>query len=108
MKKSVLPLLFLGFALLISRPDALPVSFSYLTGKVTSAQAGPARSVWVIVFDGNRLRGKSLTGDDGHYYIGRLEAGTYTVVVRRQASGNNLVSESVSLPQDRVRNIRLP
>jgi len=107
MKKSANVGLVLGFALMIFCPQAFSAS-SYLTGKVTSGQSVPARSLWVMVFDGNRLKAKSLTGDDGRYYIGRLQAQTYKVVVRRQVSGSNLVSESVSLPEDRVHNIRLP
>ena len=107
MNKPAIPLLSLAFTLLTFCPDSFSAS-SYLTGRVTSGQSGPARSVWVMVFDGNRLKGRSLTGDDGRYYIGGLEARAYTVVVRRQASGSNLVSESATLPRDRVRNLRLP
>ena len=107
MKKPAILLLSLAFTLLIFCPGSFSAS-SYLTGTVTSGQSRPVRSVWVMVFDGNRLKGRSLTGDDGRYYIGGLEAGTYTVVVRRQASGSNLFSESATLPRDRVRNLRLP
>jgi hypothetical protein len=115
MKKATVSILGLALALLVLRPSMLagapkptPASADYITGKVTFRQSNPARSVWVIVFDGANLKGRSLTGDDGRYYIGGLEEKTYTVVVRRQASGNNLVSQSVSLPQNRVHNIELP
>jgi hypothetical protein len=114
LKKAAFSLLTL--ALLVLRPDMLvaapgpspAASGDYITGRVTLGQSTPARSIWVMVYDGTTLKGQSLTGDDGRYYVGGLEEKTYTIVVRRQTSGNNLVSQSVSLPQDRVHNIGLP
>jgi hypothetical protein len=116
MKIAAFSLVGFALALLVLRPGAMggapkpsPVpSGDYMTGKVTSRRANPARSVWVIVYDGNDLKGQSLTGDDGQYYVGGLDEKTYTVVVRKQKLGNNLVSQSVSLPQDRIHNIILP
>jgi hypothetical protein len=64
--------------------------------------------VWVMIYDGPQIAGQALTGDDGSYYIGGLNQKTYTVVVRRQTSGSNLVSTSITLPQNKVYNIRLP
>lgn len=115
MTKAAFSLLGLTLALLVLRPSAMGApkpspapSRDYITGKVTSGQSNPARSVWVMVYDGTNLKGRSLTGDDGRYYIGGLDDKTYTVVVRRQTSGSDLVSQSVSLPQNRVHNIKLP
>ena len=107
MKKRARVLVGLTFALLILCADAMGASL-YLTGKVTAGPSNPARSVWVMVFDGSQLKGRSLTGDDGRFYIGGLEQKTYRVVVRKQASGGNLISQSVTLPHDQVHNIVLP
>lgn len=107
MKKPALALVGLTLALLILRAHA-PGATLYLTGKVTSGPSNPVRSVWVMVFEGSQLKGRSLTGDDGRFYIGGLEQKSYTVVVRRQASGTNLTSQSVTLPRDQVHNIILP
>ena len=81
---------------------------TYITGKVVRGGSNPVRSVWVILFDGDRVKGRSLTGDDGRYYIGNLENKTYTIVVRRQATGGNLASQQVTLPRNRQFDIRVP
>ncbi len=107
MKRQALALVGIMLALLILRVDSLAASY-YLTGKVTSGPSSPVRSVWVMVFDGSQLKGRSLTGDDGRFYIGGLEQKTYTVVVKRQAAGSNLISQSVTLPHDQVHNMALP
>jgi hypothetical protein len=83
-------------------------SNEYVTGIVTSASSAPVRSVWVILYDGATLRGRSLTGDDGRYYVGRLDKRTYRIIVRRQITGNDLFKSQVILPQNRNYNIRLP
>src|SRR5579871_4000791 len=73
-------------------------------GKVTSRNR-PLRSVWVIVSQGGRERGRSLTGDDGKYYIQNLGAGTYEIVVQR---GSQFVYRGrVMLSGNRVFDIRL-
>jgi hypothetical protein len=83
-------------------------SNEYVTGVVTSPSSAPVRSVWVILYDGTALRGRSLTGDDGRYYVGRLDKKTYRIIVRRQVTGNDLFKSQVILPQNRNYNIRLP
>jgi hypothetical protein len=116
MKKVTASVVGLTIALLVLRPGILfaaaapspAPSGDYITGRVTLGRSNPARSIWVMVYDGASLKGRSLTGDDGRYYIGGLEEKKYTIVVRRQTSGNNLVSQNVSLPHDRVHNIGLP
>ena len=79
----------------------------YITGMVVQGGSYPVRSVWVILYDGNRIQGRSLTGDDGRYYIGGLENKSYTIVVRRQATGGNLFSQQVTLPRNRQFDIRV-
>ena len=62
--------------------EAQQATRTFVKGTVTSAGT-PARSVWVIVSMNGREKGRSLTGDDGKYYIANLAPGTYDVVVRR-------------------------
>src|SRR6476659_9853465 len=59
--------------------DAQPVTRTFVKGTVTSA-GKPARSVWVIISLNGREKGRSLTGDDGKYYIANLDPGTYDFV----------------------------
>jgi len=106
----------LAVALLVSLPDTLgraqrtspTASNEYVTGKVTSASSTPVRSVWVVLYEGSSPKSRSLTGDDGRYYIGRLDRRTYTIIVRRQIAGSDLFKSQVSLPRNRVFDIRLP
>jgi hypothetical protein len=114
MKNARVFLLGLAVALLIAVPDVWAQKRSsvgtnnYVTGRVTAGTSTPARSVWVILYDGAVEKGRSLTGDDGRYYIGNLQSKTYTIVVRRQIAGADLVRNQVNLPSNRVYNIRLP
>ena len=43
----------------------------------------PLRSVWVIASQYGAEKGRSLTGDDGKYFIDNLSAGTYDIVVEQ-------------------------
>ena len=63
--------------------DAQPAPRTFVKGTVTSA-GKPARSVWVIISLNGREKGRSLTGDDGKYYIANLDPGTYDFVVERR------------------------
>ena len=63
--------------------DAQPVTRTFVKGTVTAA-GKPARSVWVIISLNGREKGRSLTGDDGKYYIANLDPGTYDFVVERR------------------------
>lgn len=83
-------------------------SGDYVTGTVTTAQSKPAPSMWVMVYDGAVLKGRTLTGNDGRYFVGGLVEKTYTIVVRKQISGSNLASKTITLPQDRLCNLKLP
>jgi len=51
-------------------------------GLVTSSNK-PLRSVWVIASQYGAEKGRSLTGDDGKYFIDNLSAGTYDIVVEQ-------------------------
>src|SRR5262245_22926575 len=74
--------------------DAQPVPRTSVKGTVTSA-GKPARSVWVIISLNGREKGRSLTGDDGKYYIANLDPGTYDFVVARS---EQLYKGRVTLP----------
>jgi hypothetical protein len=75
--------------------DAQPAARTFVKGTVTSA-GKPARSVWVIISQNGREKGRSLTGDDGKYYIAGVDPGTYDfVVVERDVQ---LYKGSATLP----------
>jgi len=71
-----------------------PATRTSVKGTVTSA-GKPARSVWVIVSLNGREKGRSLTGDDGKYYIADLDPGTYDFIVER---GGQLYKGRATLP----------
>jgi hypothetical protein len=75
--------------------DAQPSTRTFVKGTVISA-GKPARSVWVIVSLNGHEKGRSLTGDDGKYYIAGVDPGTYDfVVVERDVQ---LYKGSATLP----------
>ena len=76
----------------------------YVTGRITSAADRPATSVWVIVKQNGQERGRSLTGDDGAYYINNLGSGQYELLITR---GGNQLSRTIALPQNKVFNIKI-
>ena len=80
---------------------------AYMVGKVTRGTT-PVRSAWIILYDGSTQKARTITGDDGKYYIGGLSNKGYTIVVRRQATGANLFKGEVSLPANKSFNIKLP
>ena len=59
-----------------------PIRGNSVKGLVTSSNK-PLRSVWVIASQNGTERGRSLTGDDGKYFIDNLPAGTYDMVVEQ-------------------------
>jgi Carboxypeptidase regulatory-like domain len=76
----------------------------YITGTVTSVSSGtPVPSVWVIISQNGSEKGRSLTGDDGKFYIDNLPDGKYDLVATK---GNRQVIVKVTLPDERVRPIR--
>ena len=77
---------------------------TYLKGTVRSG-GRPVRSVWVIVGQNGTDKSRSLTGDDGRYYIGNLAPGRYDVTV---TNGRNLLHKGqVSLPANSTYDIRI-
>lgn len=112
-----MPVLLLSLALGISVPsihaqnkvpyNQMPVRY-YLSGKVTySSNSRPARSVWIYLFDGRVRRSRTLTGDDGRFYIGKLERKTYTVVVKQRHKRDYRFG-NVTLPKHQDIEIVLP
>ena len=78
----------------------------YITGKVQSASSGrPIPSLWVIIYEGETVKGRSLTGDDGKYYIGALDRREYKIAVRR--GNQTLFQEMIRLPQNERYDIRV-
>ena len=77
---------------------------TYLKGIVQSANK-PVRSVWVVVGQNGHDRSRSLTGDDGRYYIGNLEPGRYDVTVLN--GKNQLFKGQVNLPANSTFNIKV-
>ena len=75
--------------------DAKPNAQASVKGTVTSA-GKPARSVWVIVSVNGSEKGRSLTGDDGKYYIAGVDPGTYDFVVVEK--GAQLYKGRATLP----------
>ena len=68
---------------------------TYVKGSVILAKR-PLRSAWVIASQAGQEKGKSLTGDDGKYYIGNLENGVYDLVVMN--GKKQIYSGQVTLP----------
>ena len=76
----------------------------YVKGEVRRL-GRPVRSAWVILAQNGEEKGRSLTGDDGRYYIGDLYAGEYDVVVKQ---GPRSVFEArIRLPEERVYNVNV-
>ncbi len=79
---------------------------TYITGKVMSSSNKPLSSVWVMVAQNGVEKGRSLTGDDGTYFIGNLKEGTYSILVKDQ--GRQLFRGQVQLPRDKKHDVRVP
>ena len=89
-----------GFAASGFRPDA----GTYVKGVVTQSNR-PVRSVWVIASQSGMERGRALTGDDGKYYIGNLNAGAYDLIVFQ--GKQQVYSGQINLPENRLFNITI-
>ena len=85
-------LLLVAFSAASSAP---PVGNANIRGTV-SRQSAPLRSVWVIVSRQGGEKGRSLTGDDGRYYIGGLDAGDYEIAVK--SGDRQIYAGRVNLP----------
>lgn len=76
---------------------------TYITGTVVSKAGRPLPSVWVVISQDGYEKGRSLTGDDGKYYVSNLSDGVYKIAVYRGKL--QLAEEQVSLPKDSRHNI---
>lgn len=77
----------------------------HIKGMVTASTGRPVTSVWVTVSQGGTEKGRSLTGDDGKYYISNLDDGTYDIVVLQGSRA--LYRGQVSLPVNSSHNISI-
>jgi hypothetical protein len=94
-------------ALLLGATQRLSSSAGYISGQVLSVSSKPAASLWVILSIGSTQKGQSLTGDDGRYYIGGLQNGTYTIMVRKNTTGSNLFKGQITLPKNKIYNVKI-
>lgn len=97
--------LSLGIAclVLVTAPEAL--AGGAVQGTVTTASGQPVTSAWVVFEHGGAEKGKSLTGDDGRYYVAGLGAGEYRVTVRK--GDKVLYSGTARLSGDQTFDIRI-
>lgn len=108
MRLSRITALVVGLALALTLIAASAYAQSHsLTGVVYSAAGQPAPSLVVKVLKNGHERGRSLTGDDGRYFIGSVQAGTYTVVVTRRQGDNPLLQKQVQVNGDTRLDLRL-
>ncbi len=75
-------------------------SYYYITGTVTNNLNRPVPKVWVILFQGAIEKKRTLTGNDGKYYLGRLPAGTYKIIAQKQLNGIKLYNKQVSVTKN--------
>ena len=73
-----------------------------ISGRVTANGRPVGRAAVTVRIDGRVKR--SVTGDDGRYYIGGLPEGTHTV---KAAKGSNSASRSVAVPASGAVNFEL-
>ena len=101
---AILCLLFAGCQSKIANTQMALQASDYVTGRITNASGGPVTSVWVIVKQNGQERGKSVTGDDGSYYVSNLGSGQYELLLTK---AGNQTSRTIYLPQNRVFNIQI-
>jgi len=104
------PLLLAGFVLALlagfSPAPGLGQETTYsIRGTVVTSTGRPAASVWVVVERERQDGGRTLTADDGRYYLSRLRPGAYSILVRRGEV--TLYRAQVRLPEDAVHDIVL-
>lgn len=100
MKTATLCLTVLVLIMCCNVPAVIPAQPGYIKGIVKYATNRPVRSVWVVANQNGAEKGRSLTTDDGSYYISGLIDGTYDLAVMR---GNRVVyRRQVQLPANRT------
>jgi len=55
-----------------------------LSGLISTPEGGPVAAVWLVVSNNGDEVKRSLTGDDGRYYVNDLAAGRYDITVERR------------------------
>jgi hypothetical protein len=76
-----------------------------IRGSVVTSAGSPAGSVWVVLERNGREVSRTLTADDGRYYMSRLAGGPYVILVRR--GDQTLHRAQVTLPDHAVHDIVL-
>ena len=66
-----------------------------IEGAVATASGRPVASVWVVLTRSGQEQARSLTGDDGRYYMGALEPGQYVIAVTKD--GRTIFQAAVTL-----------
>jgi hypothetical protein len=104
MKSSIALIIVLVF--LVTVPAMSQSTTRYMRGTVRySSSNKPAPLAWVIVKQGGSEKGRSLTSDDGSYFIRDLPNGLYDLVVTR--GGRTLYEGRAHLPENKVFDIPL-
>ena len=89
-------LIILG--ILFSIPVTAQSGRQYVKGVVKSSSGRLYTSVWVSVSQNGIEKNKSLTGDDGKYYLSGLDEGVYDITV---SNGKySVYTGQISLPTD--------
>lgn len=106
-KQFILPIVTLFVLLSVPKQpsSATVLRRHHVTGTVITRDRKPVPSLLVIVRQDDRILGKSITGDDGRYYIGRLKNGTYTLIIKRR--DDIVYRAEIRLPEDRVHDVEL-
>jgi hypothetical protein len=87
-------------------PNAHGAADAYITGRVLTRASKPIAAVWVVVSESGTIRGRSLTGDDGRYYVGKLDRKAYDLAVTR--GRQTLIRRQVHLPENTTYDIVMP
>lgn len=95
-----------ALCLLLLGPAVEAQSSCSIQGLVIASSGRPVASVWVLLIRGGQEGSRSLTGDDGRYYMGGLGPGSYTIAVKQGQT--RLFEATVTLRADERYDIRLP
>jgi hypothetical protein len=78
-----------------------------IKGKITNANNNPLSSVWVVVVENDSIIGKSLTGDDGKYFINKLATNRYKIYITRDLKLNSVLDSSTfRIAKDTILNFK--
>ena len=94
------------FAMVFSIGISAQSGGTSVRGIVKDSSYRVVRSVWVVLMQDGVEKGRSLTDDDGIYYINGLSEGTYDIAV---LLGNREAKrEQITLSGDMSHNITIP